>query len=150
MLCDDLAKDTFHNHAPDATAALYKYTAWKTQKAAKSSNDSTAAIIANNLDIPHNLLGALPKYHSQQRMVQRARESSSKLIIQANSRAELPDLEGMFLTDSGEDFLKWDSGRSSDRILLFSTDSLLDCLTRSSHWFSDGTFKSQPVLFDQL
>jgi hypothetical protein len=56
----------------------------------------------------------------------------------------------MFLTQTNEDFLKKDSGPSQDRILIFSTDSHLDTLATSDHWFADGAFKSQPILFDQL
>jgi hypothetical protein len=50
----------------------------------------------------------------------------------------------------GEDFTKWDSGRANDKIVIFSTDANLDTLQRCAHWFADGTFKSSPILFDQL
>ena len=33
---------------------------------------------------------------------------------------------------------------------MFSTDANLDGLLRAEHWFADGTFKSQPILFDQM
>ena len=95
--------------------------------------------------MPDHTLGALPLYRSQQRLVQKARKSCA-MNIKANTRAELPSLTGLFQTD----FLKWDSGPANDRILLFATDAGLDCLTRSEHWFADGTFKSRPLLFDQL
>jgi hypothetical protein len=94
-----------------------------------------------------------------QRTVQRARSVCGIPSLRANTRAELPKLEGMFLTQTGEDFLKWDSGYplagdnsrpSQDRILLFSTDSNLDSLAMSDHWFADGTFRAQTLLFDQL
>src|SRR5581483_1765232 len=76
--------------------------------------------------------------------------SSHAPLLNVSSRADLPDLTGIFKISTGEDFLKWDSGVEDDRILLFGTDATLDCLQRSEHWFADGTFKLQPLIFDQL
>jgi hypothetical protein len=53
-------------------------------------------------------------------------------------------------TRTGEDFLLFDSGSSVDRILIFSTRKNLQLLAQSRHWYSDGTFKVVPPLFDQL
>jgi hypothetical protein len=44
----------------------------------------------------------------------------------------------------------YDSGRSTDRIFMFTTKENLEFLKNSSMWFVDGTFKVAPVLFTQL
>jgi hypothetical protein len=93
-------------------------------------------------------------------MPKAVRRSRAELLapLQATTRAELPNLYGRFLMPSKEDVLKWDSAfinrdgenrLSQDRILLFPTDANLDTLAISDHWFPDGTFTSQPLLFDQ-
>ena len=58
---------------------------------------------------------------------------------------ELP--EEYTLTFAGESFLLFDNGPLEDRILLFSTDSLLRTPETSLDWFCDGTFKVVPGLF---
>ncbi|OXA42828.1 uncharacterized protein LOC118438707 isoform X1 [Folsomia candida] len=71
-------------------------------------------------------------------------------MINGTNRADLPLLNGLFFTSAKEDFVKWDSGKNHDRIILFSTDFNLDCFQNSAHWFADGTFRTSPLLFDQL
>jgi len=45
--------------------------------------------------------------------------------------------------------VKFDSGQQRDRIAIFTTTHL-EFLQQSPHWFADGTFKSSPILFEQL
>ena len=47
-------------------------------------------------------------------------------------------------------FLLYDSGAANDRILIFSTRRNLQLLSRSEHWYADGTFKVVPSIFTQL
>src|SRR5262249_6761109 len=47
-------------------------------------------------------------------------------------------------------FLFHDSGPGPNRILIFSTERNPDLLSRSQHWYADGTFKTVPPLFEQL
>jgi MULE transposase domain len=51
-----------------------------------------------------------------------------------------------------EQFLMYDSGNDllPGRMLIFATRTGLQLLSRSSEWFSDGTFSTAPVFFEQL
>ncbi|ODM87861.1 hypothetical protein Ocin01_18821 [Orchesella cincta] len=49
-----------------------------------------------------------------------------------------------------DNFLLYDSGASNKRILIFGTMKNLRHMENSTEWFSDGTFKVAPLLFDQL
>ena len=54
-------------------------------------------------------------------------------------------------TTHGEQFLLFDNGNgSSSRMLIFSTSTNLDLLSRSKLWLADGTFKTVPQIFYQL
>ncbi|KAF2897850.1 hypothetical protein ILUMI_08326 [Ignelater luminosus] len=54
-------------------------------------------------------------------------------------------------TSSGEDFLLFNSGAGDpNRIFLFSTETNLEVLFSSDHWFCDGTFQTALPLFTQL
>lgn len=54
------------------------------------------------------------------------------------------------VTSKGERFLLHDSGRESDRMIVFATHANLDLLSHSEEWFLDGTFKVCPSIFDQV
>src|SRR5947209_2483181 len=107
---------------------------------AKISSSTTARLISDQLErVPEEALGSFPKLSSLARVTQRARNQSGIPPMHASHRADLSQLNGVFMLSSGEDFLKWDSGQSNDRILMFSTDANLDGLLRAEHWFADGT-----------
>ena len=54
------------------------------------------------------------------------------------------------VTETGDNFLMFDSGPIPNRILIFSTTSNINLLAMSQHWYADGTFKVVPPLFEQL
>uniref|UniRef100_A0A914DBG8 MULE transposase domain-containing protein n=1 Tax=Acrobeloides nanus TaxID=290746 RepID=A0A914DBG8_9BILA len=49
-----------------------------------------------------------------------------------------------------EDFLRADSGKENNRILIFARSGLLNLLSNSSIWHMDGTFDVVPQLWSQL
>ncbi|ODM88747.1 hypothetical protein Ocin01_17935 [Orchesella cincta] len=53
-------------------------------------------------------------------------------------------------TTKRENFLLFDSGPCSDRMLIFGTMGNLHHMQHSPDWYADGTFKVAPELFDQL
>ena len=53
-------------------------------------------------------------------------------------------------TAKGEMFLLYDSGPDPERILIFGTCQNIEMLKCSQHWLADGTFKTAPVLFQQV
>ena len=54
------------------------------------------------------------------------------------------------ITHSNEPFLLFDSDDGSDRIIVFSTLRNLQLLFNTSNWYANGTFKTEPPLFNQL
>lgn len=44
----------------------------------------------------------------------------------------------------------YDSNDGNDRVLIFSTRRNLSLLAQSRNWYADGTFKTTPMLFQQL
>ena len=50
----------------------------------------------------------------------------------------------------GRQFLLYDSNNGLNRILIFSTKSNLELMSKSQSWQIDGTFSAAPLLFSQL
>ena len=50
----------------------------------------------------------------------------------------------------GDAFLLHDSGPGQQRFLIFSTARNLELLSRCPNWYTDGTFKTAPPLFQQI
>jgi len=94
--------------------------------------------------------GSLTNPEHSKRLLRKAREDAGLPKVSAPSREELPSLYGLFHVPSGEDFVKFDSGQQQDRIVIFTTTRNLEFLQQSPQWFADGTFKSTPILFEQL
>lgn len=53
-------------------------------------------------------------------------------------------------TETGEEFLTFDSWQNNDRILIFSNRRNLRSLALSGRWYVNGTFKTVPALFSRL
>jgi len=53
---------------------------------------------------------------------------------------------------SGEEFIIADIRRKrvGDRLIMFSLNEQIDLLLNSTTWFYDGTFKTVPLIFDQV
>jgi len=140
-----------HIHDADDAYCQRRYLLWRIKVTAKSSGETTSTVVVFQVkDVSADVQAELPKFHSLEQTAGRARIVAGSRRFVVSARSELPLLNGIFFSPSNEDIVKWDSGRSNDRIVIFSTDANLDTLGRSEHWFADGTFKSCPILFDQL
>ena len=120
--------------------------------AGKTSTESTANILATAVEgLPVSVLGKLPPVTAMKRNIQRTRQETLQgTMMNASNRSELVLHESFTELSSGEQFLKFDSGNNNQRILIFSTDANLEQLSRSKHWYADGTFKTSPSLFNQF
>jgi len=140
-----------HNHLADPAYCKRRHFQSVIKNAAKSSGLSTAAVVADEIQmLSPDAQAAAPTFRSLQKTVRRVRGYSQIISLLAANRAALLMLYGFFSTQTEADFLKWDSGRASDRILLFTTNANLDTLQSSEHWFADGRFKSCPALFEKF
>ena len=140
-----------HNHVPDAAKLSARRIIQNVKDKAVNTQLSTNNIIAqSSIGVSQATAVQLPSTSSIARTIQRKRQTTSQAPSIPSNLAELiiPDLYSK--TKTGEDFLLFDSGPSVDRILIFSTRKNLQLLAQCRNWFSDGTFKVVPPLFDQL
>ena len=92
---------------------------------------------------------ALPQTSSLKRSIRRVRQEE-QCRSTVNHRNQLILSEEDTKTNKGEAFSMFDSGEVEDRMLVFSTEENLTVLASCKHYFMDGTFKTVPVIFDQL
>jgi hypothetical protein len=89
---------------------------------------------------------AVPQYDNRRTKLAQIRHSEMPLLPRTR---ETIDLDGHFITThDGLRFLLFDT-EGTDRIIAYASDRQLECLSRSTKWHSDGTFKSSPELFSQ-
>lgn len=101
--------------------------------------------------LPAHLQSALPKKETLKRNVRHIRASArAHLPLVVNRMFDFADEYEMITVREGEQeqlFLRFDSGPSENRFLIFSTDNLPDVLQKSKTWLIDGTFKICPEIF---
>ncbi|RWS08330.1 hypothetical protein B4U80_10400, partial [Leptotrombidium deliense] len=118
---------------------------------ATTSFDTPQQIIANVAGgVCATVACNLPAIDLMKRTIQRTRGRSSDAPNNPQTREELVIPERYMKTLNGEDFLFYDSGPGQDRIIVFATTKSVDLLSRSDHWYADGTFKTSPLLFQQI
>ena len=135
-----------HCHGPEIGAEEVLVFRAGIKRRAQESHDNPHRIVAeisgSMSEIAKTLL---PPEKSLKRTCQRARPARANptslldLVIDQNIK-----------TLGGKEFLIYDSGPGSDRILMFGTEENKHILTISSIWMADGTFKTIPSLFAQL
>jgi len=94
--------------------------------------------------------GRLPRLSAMTRTIQNRRRKQRVEPPLPSHRKDIVLLPEYTVTDSGENFLLFDSGPVEKRILVFGTSNNLELLSNSQIWFADGTFKHVPLLFYQL
>jgi hypothetical protein len=140
-----------HNHVPDAADLSARRVIQNSKDTAINTQLATNNIIAqSSIGVSQATAVHLPSTTSMARTIQRTRQATSQAPAVPLSLVELIIPDRYSKTRTGEDFLLFDSGSSVDRILIFSTRKNLQLLAQSRHWYSDGTFKVVPPLFDQL
>jgi len=143
VVCDDRAVADIHNHDADQPECDRRYAMWKLRLSAKqSSGESTSSVVASVLQgVQDSSMGSFQKLRSLKRLVQRIRDAGIETNhLKVKSKDDLPELYRVFKTKDGEDIVKWDS----------LTDKNLQRLQDFDHWFCDGTFKCQPLFFEQM
>lgn len=119
---------------------------------ALSSHSTTNEIIARaTIDYDESVRGQLPGIRNLKQTIRRARATESNFPRPPTSLSivfEIPD--SLKVTLSGSDFLLYDNQTPGDRLLIFSTSRSLSLLRTQSSWFCDGTFRTCPLIFEQL
>lgn len=137
-----------HNHAANANNVGVKRCMADLKEKAETTNDSTQLVIANcSATITNAVKPHLPSVPSMKRSVRRVRQGTVTIPQTIN---ELCVLEQYKVTLVGKPFLLYDSEAAENRILLFSTEENLKFLSNANNWYVDGTFKTVPLIFNQL
>lgn len=137
-----------HNHAGNAANVGVRKTLTEIKKRALSTNINTQHIIAESTVAINNPVRVhMPSIPSMQRTIHRQRQGNAVI---PKSLIDLIIQEKFNVTLQGDPFLLYDSGPTETRILIFSTQRNLHFLAQSDMWFVDGTFKTVPLIFNQL
>ncbi|OXA59365.1 AKT-interacting protein [Folsomia candida] len=140
-----------HNHEPKPIACDAKKVMTKIRQAASSSSIAPAQLIANEVrQMPAASQGHMPLAHNIKRGIRKVRGVTTGSLIVPSKREDIKLPDSFKITSNNENFLAFDSGSHADRIMIFSTARNLEFLSQCNVWLVDGTFKSSPVLFDQL
>ena len=115
------------------------------------SQDSSHHIVRECLQtVSEGTSAMLPKLDSLKRSIQRQRVRSLAAPVQPVSLEQLTLPDMYKRTSKDEQFLLYDSGQETQRILIFGTHQNLETLQLFRVWLADGTFKTAPLLFTQL
>lgn len=136
-----------HQHPPDRELAEADVVKHRLKRIAEEHPEQPPAqILRRELPcVEQEVLNHLPQRESLKKMLRRKRREN----FPPNPRTlqDLQDIPEKYRkTDSGDNFLLYDSDDDSDyegqgRILVFSSRRNLELLARSEVWFMDGTFK---------
>lgn len=105
----------------------------------ETTEESTRSIVQNELmRVKIGAAHLLPKLQTLSRDVRRHRQ-----IAGPNDQV---DIMVYSLTQSNTPFIRI----NRENMIVFAADDDLDFLSRSRHWFADGTFRVSPIGYDQL
>lgn len=139
-----------HNHTPDSAKIEVKKIRARIRAAAQNTRDQPQVIIASCTEgISKSASVQLPSVRAMKRTIRKDRADSESFAT-PTSLADLKIPEVFRKTATGENFLLFDSGSSTDRILIFGTMKNVQHLLNSPDWFAEGTFKVAPEFFDQV
>ena len=125
-----------HLHEPDEQQIECIALKAGVKRKVRDTNDTTHHIIGDSLDTAtESTVIKLPKLDSLKRTIRRERQTIDAAPVQPESLDELVIPPVYQMTAKGENFLLYDSGPNTQRIIIFGTH---------------GTFKTAPSLFSQV
>ena len=140
-----------HNHLGDAAKVEVETIYENVRKQAVETTHSPNVILSSALDeCSQAAASKLPSIGNIKRTMRMIRQRNNACPALPQHRKDISFVNDITKLSSGEEFLFYDSGNVEDRILIFATRRNLQLLTKSEHWYADGTFKASPLLFYQL
>ena len=134
-----------HLHAPDEQAVICQETKVGIKREARDQ-----IVSASLVTVSEGTAVKMPRLDSLKRTIQRQRVRHLAAPAQPTSLEQLVLPAEYQLTAKGEQFLLYDSGPDTQRMLIFGTQRNLEMLKLAEHWMADGTFKTAPPLFSQV
>src|ERR1043166_4851337 len=144
-----LKKFKDHNYAPEASRSEVIQTLNTIKEKAYSGYDQPVQIIQSVItDMPQDSSYYMPNKESLRKQIHRVR--SENMPTQPQSLQEIDIPMHLRKTMNGDRFLARDIDVNDEKMLIFCTQSNLQHLQDAEYWIMDGTFKSVPILFQQL
>ncbi|XP_068224462.1 uncharacterized protein [Palaemon carinicauda] len=142
---------TNHNHVLDVAESAAKEIVTKIRHLAKTTQDAPRSVLSNVLeDCDQAVAPKLSKVQSMKRTIRSIRQQTLAVPALPSTCSEIVFPPDLTIALKGDQFLMYDSGPVEKRKVIFATKRNLQCLSKSSHWYADGTFKTVPFLFHQL
>ena len=124
-----IKRTNIHLHAPDAQAVNYCEVKAGMKRKAMQSQDTSHQIVGEELQmVSEGTAAKLPKLDSLKRTIQRERVRHLAAPVQPTTLEQLNLPEEYTRTFKGEQFLLYDSGPETQRILIFGTQRNLEML----------------------
>ena len=146
-----IKRTNIHLHLPNEEEIDCITTKSGLKRKARDTHDSTHGILGDVLEtVNEGTTIKLPKLDSLKRTIRRERQSIDAAPAQPESLEHLIIPPEYQVTQKGDNFLLFDSGPGSQRIIMFGTQENVEMLNASQIWLADGTFKTAPPLFSQV
>ena len=140
-----------HLHGPDMGKVTCLVTKAGLKRKAEQTQDTSQYIVAESVqNITEATATKLPKLNTLKRTIQRQRIKANLAPVQPENLAHLEIPMEYQRTSKNENFLLYDSGFEERRILIFGTKTYTEMLELAPIWLADGTFKTAPILFEQV
>ena len=137
-----------HLHEPDEQQIDCIALKAGVKRKARDTNDNTDHVIGHSLDTAtKSTVIQLPKLDSLKRTIRCERQTIDAAPVQPESLDELVIPLEYQMTAKGENFLLYDSGPDTQRMITFGTQGNVEMLNASHIRLTDGTFKTAPSLF---
>ena len=140
-----------HLHGPDMGKDTCLVTKAGLKCKAEQSQDTSQHIVAESVqNIPEATATKLSKLNTLKRTIQRQLAKANLAPVQPENLAHLEIPIEYQRTSKNENFLLHDSGFEERRNLIFGTKTNTEMLELAPIWLADGTFKTAPILFEQV
>ena len=120
-------------------------------KRTRDTNNTNHYIIGDSLETEteSNVI-KLPKLDSLKRTVRRERQTMNAAPVQPEILQDLVIPPEYQITEKGDNFLLYDSGRGIQRVIIFGTKCNVEMLNGFQIGLAGGTFKTAPSQFPQV
>ena len=145
-----LKKFSDHNHAPEASRVSVSQTLNTMKEMAVHTQDQPIQIIQNALiNMPQDSSYYMPNKEALRKQINRTRNDNN-MTLQPQSLQDIDVPDNLRVTMNGDQFLAREIELGNEKLMIFCTTSNLQHLQNAEYWIMDGTFKTVPILFQQL
>ena len=150
--CPPPVEKADHSHPPNPVDIEKRKLENRVKELAGSTNNTPRRVVQDAVvGASQEVAAAVGSATNLREMVRRKRKRQDDHPPNPGNRADVVVPPNLRRTRDGRPFLLFDSGLGDGhRMLIFSTEELLQRLENAEVWMCDGTFKISPSLFYQL